>query len=215
MHKTTNGGTSFLPGILGYETFCIFFLSPDLGWAVGRDGNISKTTDNATWPAQISGTTEGFNDVFFIDTNTGWVPGQSKVLKTTDGGATWVAHSIENFCYPTSICFSNSNTGWIAIGQGTLKSTDGGNSWSLFTPEADRGNIIGTYQIRFVDNMNGMLIGTIENQPNFWFCYTNDGGNNWISQPCSTIETINHMNVIDMNIAYAVGSLGTIIKISK
>ena len=214
VYKTLNGGTSFPVHQINVPGFNMFFRNTDLGWTVS-DGNINKTADGTNWVAQTSGTTEPFSDVFFLDDNNGWVLGNTWALKTTNSGTNWSASSLGNFYYASSICFSDINTGWIAIGQGTLKSTDGGNSWSLFTPEADRGEITQTYQIRFIDSNNGMLIGNIDGQPDRWFCYTNDGGNTWISQSFATSEIINQLDVVDMDTAYAVGRNGALVKISK
>ena len=52
----------------------IFFVNPDIGFVVGYNGDIYKTTDSGqTWVKKDSGTTLHLFSVFFLDENVGFV----------------------------------------------------------------------------------------------------------------------------------------------
>jgi len=101
LYKTTDGGTTWnyvtLPGITSSMN-ALEFVSPDLGWAAGGDGEIFCLKDGA-WTEQVSNAPlNQFNDPvslmngpFLPDGLTGWVVGYSgTILHTTNGGQTWV-----------------------------------------------------------------------------------------------------------------------------
>jgi len=67
----------------------VHFINQNVGWVVGGDGAVFKTTDGGTtWTDQSTSGT--WNAVFFKDANTGWIAGSyGIVLMTTDSGANW------------------------------------------------------------------------------------------------------------------------------
>jgi len=73
----------------------IFMNSTTLGWCVGHNGTILKTTDGNTWISKTSGTAQDLNSVWFANTLIGWAVGEnSTILKTIDGGDVWVAQTL-------------------------------------------------------------------------------------------------------------------------
>jgi hypothetical protein len=67
--QTLNSGVEV--GLIG-----IFFTSDNIGYAVGGEGKIIKTTDAGnTWQQQNSGVTVSLTKVFFVDANTGYCGG--------------------------------------------------------------------------------------------------------------------------------------------
>ncbi|MBI3803657.1 MAG: PKD domain-containing protein [Nitrospirae bacterium] len=78
----------------------VHFVDQNIGWVVGLDMAIYKTTDGGkTWTKQTNIVWKGsapavlpwIFDVFFIDQNRGWATGWPElILQTTDGGKTWV-----------------------------------------------------------------------------------------------------------------------------
>ncbi len=91
--KTIDGGdnwTSIYTANMSSLFLDIHCTDANTCYAVGRNGNITKTTDGGiSWNTQPSGTTQTLNKVFFTDINTGYVVGESgTVLKTTNGGGT-------------------------------------------------------------------------------------------------------------------------------
>ncbi|MCK7541635.1 MAG: YCF48-related protein [Marinilabiliales bacterium] len=89
----------------------MYFVDENIGFVVGYNGNIYKTTDSGTtWRKLNSGTILHLLSVYFIDENVGFVSGQaasgcldadcdkgSVFLKTTDGGDTWTKTFIPEF----------------------------------------------------------------------------------------------------------------------
>jgi photosystem II stability/assembly factor-like uncharacterized protein len=59
-----------------------------MGYAVGSDGLVLKTTDGGmSWKQQKTRTTSDFHSVQFpLDSKTGFIIGNGTIMKTTDGG---------------------------------------------------------------------------------------------------------------------------------
>lgn len=150
--KSTNEGdtwTSINPG-QGAHTFDIFFTSPNVGFAVGNDAYIHRTTNGgASWTTLYSfdsGISEDFQlrSIYFTDANNGYIVGknlwanQSIFLRSTDGGITWTKKIVYGTSY-VDIKFLNSDVGYL-ISQNEnsntgliYKTTDGGANWSFLT----------------------------------------------------------------------------------
>jgi photosystem II stability/assembly factor-like uncharacterized protein len=112
----------------------VFFRSNSLGWVVGAQGVIRKTTTSNynSWTLQGSGvTTQTLNGVWFVDDNTGWAVGDAgTVLRTTNGGANWLASTAGSQTL-TGVWFANTTTGYVSGHGGAIyKSTNGGASWT-------------------------------------------------------------------------------------
>ncbi|MEO6095344.1 MAG: YCF48-related protein [Fibrobacteria bacterium] len=115
----------------------VSFPTREVGYAVGENGTILKTTDGGvTWKPQASGSEEDFADVFFLNANLGWVVGgfsSPAIFKTADGGATWTEYkgSYGSFPYGSlnSVVFTDANTGFAVGINFFLTTTDGGVTW--------------------------------------------------------------------------------------
>jgi hypothetical protein len=102
----------------------VFFRNQSLGWAVGFDGRILKTTDGGqTWISQTSGTTANLFSVSFVSDSKGWAVGNNgTIISTIDGGLTWnsdasgVSSSISLF----GVFFRNQSLGWAVGSNGTI-----------------------------------------------------------------------------------------------
>ncbi|MEO1434864.1 MAG: YCF48-related protein [Bacteroidota bacterium] len=82
----------------------VFFIDANIGWVVGADGTILKTTNGGdSWTAQTSGVTTSLRGVHFLDANRGWAVGfpafngTETVLYTSNGGDTWDLTSPSGF----------------------------------------------------------------------------------------------------------------------
>lgn len=95
----------------------VSFPTPNIGYAVGWDGNIIKTIDGGdTWSALTSGTNEVLYKVDFIDENIGYVAGNNgTILKTIDGGTNWTLEDITFTSDIMAIKFTDLNHGF-AVG---------------------------------------------------------------------------------------------------
>jgi len=108
----------------------VFFINPDLGWAVGSEGTILKTTDGGEiWTLKSSGVTNGLNSVCFTDSLTGFAVSFSELLKTTDGGEQWVVQDTVINAGLSSVFFIGRDTGFVAGTGRILKTTDNGKTW--------------------------------------------------------------------------------------
>ena len=129
--KTTNNGATWVNALDGIGLFDVYFLNDSVGWAVGLNGNIFKTTNKGNdWIRQDSSFNFHLLKVYFYNENNGYMISDRYFIKTEDGGATWT------LTQPTShvlraMYFLNKDTGWIAGGEGViLKTTNAGSSWS-------------------------------------------------------------------------------------
>ena len=95
----------------------IDFPSNNIGYIVGEDTTILKTTDGGqTWTQLglngiiVTGLNAHFTDIEFIDENTGFlVSGYSGVYKTVDGAQTWTQVQY-SMCFPhTTYLFDETN----------------------------------------------------------------------------------------------------------
>jgi len=95
--RTTNGGANwFVVQYYSYGLFGVDFPVPTIGYAVGGNGYIIKSTNNGyRWSQQISGVSSTLNAVDFIDSLNGFTVGDSgTVLKTTNGGITFILKNL-------------------------------------------------------------------------------------------------------------------------
>lgn len=102
----------------------VFFISKSVGFAVGSEGMIKKTSDGGkTWNSQESGTTLNLTTVFFINENIGFATGaytqcpeedcnkSGFFLKTTNGGETWKKELKPNIAFFYDLNFLDENNG--------------------------------------------------------------------------------------------------------
>lgn len=134
--RTTNGGQSWSYayqgiGNGGFGTYILrdlHFINATTGWAVGRNGNIYKTTNaGVSWTVQNPGTSSELYSVWFVNPNLGFVAGDNVLLKTTNGGANWTPTPIGG---AEKVVFTNANTGYAGSGNSISKTTDGGQNWT-------------------------------------------------------------------------------------
>ncbi|MCY1722605.1 hypothetical protein OU798_19805 [Prolixibacteraceae bacterium Z1-6] len=103
----------------------IFFINKSIGYAVGGEGMIKKTTDGGqTWDPQESGTTLSLTTVFFIDENIGYATGayspkctgedcnkSGLILRTTNGGKKWEKEFKPEIAFFYDLYFVDENNG--------------------------------------------------------------------------------------------------------
>ena len=129
----------------------VFFLKPQLGWAITNDGQringVARTLDGGCnweqlWVSEDN-PDERYSDIFFLNEREGWLAGNANgsLYHTTDGGRTW-----EDLPLPTEstkvfrVYFLDSAEGWIIAkpgvtgdAEGVFHTTDGGETWRKWT----------------------------------------------------------------------------------
>jgi photosystem II stability/assembly factor-like uncharacterized protein len=190
----------------------VFFVSENLGWAVGYCGTILVSTDGGIdWTNQVSGAKTNLTAVYFINQNIGWIVGlQGTILYTTNGGVTWNFQDSGTIQALKSIYFIDQNSGWIVgTNQLILHTTNGGLDW-LLQANSNRTSIW-LNSVYFIDSINGWAAGT--ESPDGGRAYdiiyrTNNGGIDWIADQIGTWYSLKSVYFVDKNIGWAVGEKG-------
>lgn len=127
----------------------VFFINKSIGYAVGGEGMIKKTTNGGqTWDTQKSGTTLSLTTVFFINENVGYATGafnnkcteddcnkSGLILKTTNGGDKWEKEFKQDIAFFYDLNFYDENNGvgiLLTMNDERLTATthDGGKTWN-------------------------------------------------------------------------------------
>lgn len=192
----------------------IFFINDNIGWIVGSDGFITKTTNSGVdWIRQNSGITSYLKCVTFVDVDNGWVVGEDGViLRSSDGGLSWIAQISGVDVTLNTIEFLNLDIGWAAGYNGTfLKTSDGGQNWYL---NSNLGITDPIFSINFYDENIGWIVGgnpflaTLTSI----ILKTTDGGVSFIAQSSGTENALYSVDFINNNVGYAVGTDNVILK---
>jgi len=140
----------------------VYFPDNNIGYAVGDNGRILKTTNGGTaWSICTSGVTTPLNSVFFTDINTGYAIGNNGIIiKTTNGGQSWTSQNSGTFNMLYSLFFIDSNTGYVCGGydgrSSIIKTIDGGDHW-ISQMAGTSNDLRGIY---FTDANTGYTVGT-------------------------------------------------------
>lgn len=196
----TQSGWEFKSSITNNNgLYHIHFPNPFIGYAVGENGTIIKTTDGGeSWFLQESGTTHHLRSVYFLSSDTGYIVGyQSLFMKTTDGGNNWT-YQINVF--PTamySVYFTDVENGHAAGHLGYIcRTTDGGNTWDCQQPNGINLN----YFVFFTDPNNGYVSGSYSS-----ILKTTDAGVSWTEYNAPNSNYFPEVFFVNSNIGYATG----------
>lgn len=240
--RTTDGGQSWIektvehPGIVIPRLNCIFFISPEVGWAVGVDladnGLLLKTTDGGeNWAVSRIGVNQIPMAIFFTDSQTGWMggatpgPGEdegaggpSVILGTTDGGQTWQPQ-LNTPVSIFDICFVGAR-GWASGTRGAIYHTDdGGRTWNSQRTELEVGDgpmsmssegakQFGLVGVHFIDAEHGFAAASSEEEDTGRLLATSDGGTTWRRQWIVADSGVRDVCFISPNEGWAVTDRG-------
>jgi photosystem II stability/assembly factor-like uncharacterized protein len=151
MRKTTNVGVDWTSQVTLEQadepSRSMHFLDTSVGWLVGTNGQIRKTTDGGqTWLPQASGTTRHLRSVSFMDSNHGLACGYNVSVETFDGGATW--GQLDTVVRPASQCFLAGNARY-GVADGQILKYNGTTAISRANASRDFGLLVGRGVIRF------------------------------------------------------------------
>jgi len=166
----------------------VFFLDAKLGWAVGAQGVILRTTNGGKQWSEISQTSDLVADPISLKQKLQNIQTGARTRYT--GIADNSSHSQQRpvRCRFESICFVDAKHGWIAGGYDVpyvnrsravvLQTQDGGLTWrsvrSLVIPRISK--------IHFFDQLNGWAVGRTGNLFQSGVFYTGNGGQTWSSK---------------------------------
>ncbi len=217
--KTTTGGINedWVEQPSGTTNFLhsCFFLNEQEGWVCGGPVSadtsiILHTSDGGDhWQRQPCSANASLRAIFFLDSQHGWVVGENgNVARTSDGGATWVPVATGRTDDFYSLYFLSENVGWIG-GRSILFTNDGGKSWQ---EQIGFSSIDQVRAIRFITP----LIGWAVIQGSAGALYkTMDGGLYWFKLNIGTENNLYDIDVVNDQMAWAVGTYSTILKTSN
>ena len=233
--QTTDGGASWkpIPDQFKNKIRSVWFVDPQLGWALTIDRNILHTTDGgATWSLQRKAGTaklkqllnrrepvidlpESVENLRFIDAEHGWAWGGGQkneyaeqpgiLLVTINGGVDW-----NEVPYPfdqnlSQVFFLDSGRAWASsFGGSFYRTTDGGVNWVKLQTKLPEDVFKSVF---FTDENNGWIIGRSGR-----LAKTTDGGRTW--RKIYEIKDEFKMNDIfftDRSRGWAVGDEGAIL----
>lgn len=198
---TNNGGQNWIiqPINLSKNATRIQFLDTLIGWVIGGNGTIGRTTDGgASWEQNFSPHYAAeYYGLSFIDNNHGWIVAgypdslvtrQGYIDRSTDGGVNWDSlYQSSGYEDYFDVDFLNANDGIVIGGNDNtyaaiiLKSTDSGTSWSQVSPPAN------AYYLRALDfyGAKGWAVGRFGT-----IIHTTDAGDNWTFQGNPATSTL-------------------------
>ncbi len=179
----------------------IWFLDPQVGWAVNSNGQIIHTTDGGnSWIRQFQ-TNVYFRCIAFANALRGWcgtLTSSNRMFQTDNGGNTWRPVTNLPPGAPSAICGLSVVSDQVVYASGTnfpdrparmIKTTDGGRNWSAWEMKPWADLLVDCY---FIDEMTGWVVGgksprgnpTRENvKPVVLF--TDNGGRSWVNRVAS------------------------------
>jgi photosystem II stability/assembly factor-like uncharacterized protein len=187
-----------------FDFYADYFVNDHIGWAVGSDQKVFKTTDaGATWVKQSPGAAnQTLNGVSFVDSLTGWLAGTGGTIrKTVNGGTAWTTQSSATSSTLREIYALDSQNVWVVGYGGTIRRTvNGGTNWTSVTS----GVTVDLYGCDFRSNSRGWASGT--GVILFW------NGTSWTQQSPGTSEYLLDICFVNDNVGWAIGGGATILK---
>jgi photosystem II stability/assembly factor-like uncharacterized protein len=174
----------------------IWFINPQVGWAVNATGQIVHTEDaGATWTPQHQANVKTWlRCMGFTSPTDGWVgtiKTEQRLFKTQDG-RNWTDITSTIPPLPSAICGMSSPSKGVVWASGTqfplveagiMHTADGGQNWKSISMAAHANLLIDNY---FVDDLTGWVVGGVggtsyeELKPVIMF--TSDGGKTWVNR---------------------------------
>ena len=217
IHKTTNGGQSWIPiqSPATQNVIKLVFTDRNNGWGtLGQynEGNILHTTDGGdSWMLEsvFNNCSDNISNIFFISETTGWLAGSAYsmeydsvlIKKTKNRGESWETldslNDLSNFYL--DIYFSDSSNGWV-VGSCynkylVRKTEDGGVTWTeQVLPDNYNGAPTQASCVFFINDTTGWIGTGYYQEGSIYF--TNNGGQNWqlqqdFPQPVFDIQMLN------------------------
>jgi len=198
------------------------FLTPQLGYVVGYNGALLKTSDGTTWdnisaPAGVN--THHFLGVDFRTADAGHAVGGvtgdepwQTIIRTENGGADWTVQLSQPGGVLRDVSFLNPLVG-VAVGDnGTvLRTADGGGSWYVM-PIPSEVEIRDFHAVTMLSGNRCLVAGgQLSNEPVQTILRSTDGGLNWEVVRDVIGPLLRDVCPAGMTSFYAVGNRGTVL----
>jgi photosystem II stability/assembly factor-like uncharacterized protein len=190
----------------------VFFLTTDVGVAVGSGTILRTSNSGGTWNLVFTGNYY-LEAVTFVNNSKGFAVGynyttnKSAILSTADAGSTWSATTLTDSATLLDIQFVDSQTGFITGSNGViLKTVNGGDTWTPLTSGVS--DVLTA--VSFTDKNKGIIVGGSSTLTRI--ISTSDGGSTWntITAPATTyLQSVNFPSQMR---GYAAGLNGEVFK---
>lgn len=203
--KTTDGGQSWQQGLYNGSIEMpslsrIYFANKQLGFALGFNGEVLRSTDGGnTWQniSVVQRSVHHFGGAYFTDALNGYIVGADGVIvQTEDGGASWEHY--DNKLFNGNIWhvhFLNPDTGWVVSdARYLIRTTDGGDNW-------ENSGIGGIYTVDFPNAQHGWAVGE---GGAIW--HSNDAGESWQLQTGATNNTLKEVKFYNDSLGWIAGN---------
>lgn len=166
--------TELNPNVRRTDYLGVSFINQDIGWAVGAEGSIIKTTDGGlNWRSINSGVSVVLKTLGSFNGNIIITAGDfGTVLLSADLGETWQQLNIGATSNFWNIQFITEDIAWL-VGEGgnCYRTTDGGYNWDLITTPLGS---LPHWDVSFIDSNTGYICSDLGK-----VIKTTDGGNDW------------------------------------
>ena len=182
----------------------VHFANNNVGWTVGRNDFVLRTTDGGnTWTDISAATGDHLNGVYFTSPINGYVVGKAgNIIHSVDSGNTWLAQASGTTEDLNAVYFVDDSTGWTVGKAGTILLTnDSGMTWSPQTS----GTSEDLMDVAFVNDTVGWTVGTAG-----IVLKTTDAGLNWVNDSSGTTEDIMSITMRSATLGWFCGKNGII-----
>lgn len=187
-----------------FDFYADYFSNDRIGWTVGSDQKVFKTTDGGTtWVGQSPVAADQiFYGASFADSATGWLAGSAGTIRyTSNGGADWTAQTSGTASTLREIFALDTLHVWAVGSAGTIRRTiDGGANWTGVAS----GVSTDLYGCHFRSNSRGWACGP--GVMLFW------DGTSWSSKAVGGPGGLLDVCFINDNVGWTVGGGATILK---
>ena len=186
------------------STWAIDAVDAYTAWAVGSDGDISRTCDGGeTWVSQESGTDVFLTAISAVDTEVAWAVGQNgTIIKTSDGGVSWHAQFAGEARTFTQVIAVDADVAWALQEPGVVfKTFTGGSFWY---PVYAAGGSPSLFGLCAVDANTAWAVGD-----NGYIVKTTDGGFSWRTQYSEFTGRLSEVDAVDADVAWAAEDFGS------
>ncbi|MBU2652502.1 MAG: hypothetical protein KKA81_16370 [Bacteroidetes bacterium] len=208
LHRTRNGSAAeptWTEQTITDTMNAVAFADTSLGWLVGKDGKILRTTNGgATWSSISPITSFSLFRLQFVGPDSGWAVGNNGViLFSADSGKSWVKQDWGGSNDLNGLFFTDNMNGWVVGALGImLHTTDGGVTWNIL-PAYTSNDL---EAVRFAPGGRGWAVGASGT-----ILFTSDGST-WTSQPSGVATRLNSMFFLDDNVGWIVGVQGIVLR---